>query len=149
MRNLRIVTHTLSSAQKVARVESAIHLKKILLSAKHRGWRYIPTGDESLFYFTINHDHIWLSEEALTPIRPRQTINTAKRMLTIFWSPLGFPLVQLLPKGQYFNARYFGENILQEINQNHPAATAENGRRNIVLFLTMPHLTLQVRPSAF
>jgi hypothetical protein len=70
-------------------------------------------------------------------------------MLAIFWSPLGFPLVQLLPKGQHFNAGYFYENILQEINQNRPAATAEDGRRNIVLILTIPHLTLQVRPSAF
>jgi histone-lysine N-methyltransferase SETMAR len=133
VRNLRIVPHTLSPAQKVARVESAIQLKKILLSAKHRGWRYILTGDESWFYFTINYDHIWLPDGALTPTRPRHTINTPKRMLTIFWSPLGFPLVQLLPKGQHFNARYFCENILQEINQNRPAATAEDGRRNILL----------------
>jgi hypothetical protein len=86
MTNLRIVPHTLCPAQKVARVESPIHLKKILLSAKHRGWHYILTGDESWFYFTINHDHIWLPEEALTPTRPRQTINTPKRMLTIFCS---------------------------------------------------------------
>jgi hypothetical protein len=107
MTNLRIVPHTLSPVQKVARVESVIHLKKILLSAKHRGWRYILTGDESWFYFTIIHDHIWLPEEALTPIRPRQTINTPKRMITILGSPLGFPLVQLLPQGQHFNARYF------------------------------------------
>jgi hypothetical protein len=149
MTNLRIVPHTLSPAQKVARVESAIHSKKILLSAKHRGWRYILTGDESWFYFIINHDHIWLPGEALTPTGPRQTINTPKRTPARFWSPLGFPLVQLLLKGQHFNAGYFCENILQEINQNRPAATADDGRRNIVLILTMPHLTLRVRPSAF
>jgi histone-lysine N-methyltransferase SETMAR len=53
-------------------------------------------------------------------------------MRTVFWSRLGFPLVQLLPKGQHFDAGYFCENILQEINQDRPAATAEDGRRNIV-----------------
>jgi histone-lysine N-methyltransferase SETMAR len=132
MMNLCIVPHTLSPAQKIARVESALHLKKILVSAKPRGWGYILTRDESWLHFTINHDHIWLPEEALNPTRPRQTINTPKRMLTIFWSPVGFPLVQLLPKGQHFNAGYFCANILQEIDQNRPAATAEHQRRNIV-----------------
>jgi histone-lysine N-methyltransferase SETMAR len=38
-----------------------------------------------------------------------------------------------LPKRQHFNAAYFCENILKEINQNRPAATADDGRRNIVL----------------
>jgi hypothetical protein len=70
-------------------------------------------------------------------------------MLTIFWSPLGFALVQLLPKGQHFNAGYFCENILQEINQNRPAATAEDGDETLSSILAMPHLTLRLRPSAF
>jgi hypothetical protein len=139
-------------SQKVARVESAILLKMLLLSAKHHGWRDILTGDESWFYFPINDDHISLPEEALTPTRLRQTINTPKRMLTIFWSPLGFPFVQLLPKGQHFNAGYFCENILQEINQNRPAAAVEDGEERdetLSSNLTMPPLRLQVRPSAF
>jgi hypothetical protein len=42
--------------QKTARVESVIELKKVLCSAKHYGWRYILTGDESWFYFIINPD---------------------------------------------------------------------------------------------
>jgi hypothetical protein len=47
VRNLHIVSHMLSLGQKAARVESAIELKKVLCSAKHCGWRYILTGDES------------------------------------------------------------------------------------------------------
>jgi hypothetical protein len=46
VRNLHIVPHILSLAQKVGRVESAIELKKVLCSVKHHGWRYILTGDE-------------------------------------------------------------------------------------------------------
>jgi hypothetical protein len=83
----------LSLAQKAARVESAIELKKVLCSAKHHGWRYIVTGDESWFYFTINPDHAWVPEGAVTPTRSRLTINSPKRMLIVFWSPLGFSLV--------------------------------------------------------
>jgi hypothetical protein len=145
MRNLRIVPHTLSPAQKVARVESAIHLKKILLSAKYRGWRYILTGEESWFYFTINHDHTWLPEEALSPTPRRQTINPPKRMLTIFWSPLGFPFVQLLPKGRHFNAGYFCERSIKIVQRRVP----KMGVETLSDFLTMPHLTLQMKPSAF
>jgi hypothetical protein len=43
VRNLHIVPHMLSLAQKAARVESAIELKKVLCSAKHYGSRYILT----------------------------------------------------------------------------------------------------------
>jgi hypothetical protein len=54
VRNLHIVPHMLSVAQKAARVELAIELKKVLCSAKQDGWRYILAGDESWFCFTIN-----------------------------------------------------------------------------------------------
>jgi hypothetical protein len=54
-------------------------------------------------------------------------------MLTVFWSPLGFSLVQILPKGGHFNARYFCENIIAEIDRIRPASTAEDARRKIVL----------------
>jgi hypothetical protein len=47
IRNLHIVPRMLSLAQKAARVESAIELKKVLCWRKHYGWRYIPTSDES------------------------------------------------------------------------------------------------------
>jgi histone-lysine N-methyltransferase SETMAR len=133
VRNLRIVPHTLSAAQKAARVESAIELKKVLCRAKHDGWRYFLTGDESWFYFDNYPDHAWVAEGATAPIRPRQTIASPKRMLTVFWSPLGFSLVQILPKGEHFNARYFCENIIAEIDRIRPASTAEDARRKIVL----------------
>jgi hypothetical protein len=71
VRNLHIVPHMLSLAQKAARVESVIELEKVLCSAKHYGWRSILTGDESWFYFTINPDHAWVPEGAVTPTRLR------------------------------------------------------------------------------
>jgi hypothetical protein len=59
VRNLHMVPHMPSLAEKAARVELAIEFKKALCSVKHHGWRYILTGDESWFYFTINPDHAW------------------------------------------------------------------------------------------
>jgi hypothetical protein len=62
----------LSLAQKSARVESAIKLKKVFCSAKHYGWRYILTGDELWFYFAINSDYAWVPEGTVTPTRPNK-----------------------------------------------------------------------------
>jgi hypothetical protein len=90
MRNLCIVLHTLSPVQNVAQVESATELKKIILSAKHRGWDYSFPGDKSWFYFTVSRAHISPPEEGVTPIRPRETASFPKGILTIFWFRLGF-----------------------------------------------------------
>jgi hypothetical protein len=117
VRNLHIVPHMLSLAQKAVRVESAIELKKVVCSAKHYAWRYILTGDESWFYFII-------------------------KMLTVFSSPFGFSLVQILPKGHHFNAEYFYNHTLYEIDRIRPATTEEDARRKSSSISTMRPLTL-------
>jgi hypothetical protein len=45
--NFQLVPHTLSTFQQTARVEMAIWLRKVIESAKNRGWRFLLTGDES------------------------------------------------------------------------------------------------------
>jgi hypothetical protein len=107
MRNLHLVPHTLSAAQKAERVARATDIKQVLQSAKHRDWHYFLMGDESWFYFASDDDHMWLPEDAEVPTRPKRTIVSPKRMLTVFWSPLGFAVVELLPKGAHFDAGYF------------------------------------------
>jgi histone-lysine N-methyltransferase SETMAR len=54
-------------------------------------------------------------------------------MLTIVCSPLGFPLVQLLPKGHHFDAEDLCFQILREIDRIRPAETAEDARQRLVL----------------
>jgi hypothetical protein len=120
-------------AQKVARVESAIALKKGSCSAKHQGGRYILTGDKSWFYLSNNPDHAGVPEGAVIPTRSRQTISSPKRILTGFWSPLDFPLVRMLPTGAHFDPHYFCTNIIPDIDRIRPAATAEDARRNVFL----------------
>jgi hypothetical protein len=54
-------------------------------------------------------------------------------MLTVFWSLLDFPLVQILPKGHRFNSEYFRNHILYKIDQISLATTDEDARRKIIL----------------
>jgi hypothetical protein len=49
-------------------------------------------------------------------------------MLAVFWSPLGFPFVQILPKENCFNAEYLCNHILYEIDRILLATTAEGAR---------------------
>jgi hypothetical protein len=126
VRNMHIVPHMLSLAQKADRVEAAIELKKVLCSGKHCDWRYILMGDELWFYFTTNPDYAWVPGRAVTATRPRQIISSSKRMLTVFWSPLGFPLVQILPKGHHFHAEYLCNHRLHGIDRIRPATTDED-----------------------
>jgi hypothetical protein len=94
---------------------------------------HILTGDESWLYFPINPDHAWVPEGVVTQTRSKQTINSPKRMLTVFSSTLGSPLVQILPEGHRFNTEYFYNHILHEIDQIRPATTDEDARRKVVL----------------
>jgi histone-lysine N-methyltransferase SETMAR len=54
-------------------------------------------------------------------------------MLTIFWSPLGFFLVEILPKGIYFDSQYFCPNVLFAIVQNRPSEIPGDRRRRMVV----------------
>jgi histone-lysine N-methyltransferase SETMAR len=53
-------------------------------------------------------------------------------MLTVFWPPLGFSIVQILPKGHHLKAEYSCNHILHEIDQIYPATTDQDARRKIV-----------------
>jgi histone-lysine N-methyltransferase SETMAR len=54
-------------------------------------------------------------------------------MLIVFWSPLGFSLAQILPKGHHFNIEYFCSHILHEIDRIRQATTDEDALRKIIL----------------
>jgi hypothetical protein len=67
------------------------------------------------FYLSTDHEQIWLRVEEQPPERPRHIIQDPKMMVTIAWNPLGFHLLDTLPKGNAFNAEYYRGNILIEI----------------------------------
>jgi histone-lysine N-methyltransferase SETMAR len=68
-------------------------------------------------------------------------IGSPKRMMTIFWSPLGFRVIRVLPKGVHFDAKYFRDNILSQIDRTRSTGSEEDDRRNLILDLdnAKPH----------
>jgi transposase len=76
-----------------------------------------------------DHEQIWLRPGETLPERLRHTIQDRKIMVTIAWSPLGFPLVMALLKGRTFNPEYYRDNIVAVLTQLQPE---DGGRRLIV-----------------
>jgi histone-lysine N-methyltransferase SETMAR len=93
------------------------------------GWQFIITLDESWFYLSTDHEQIWLRVEGHPPERPRHTIQEPKMIVTIAWNPLGFHLLDALPKGNTFNVKYYLVNLLTEFLPLHPEV---DGRRLVI-----------------
>jgi hypothetical protein len=54
-------------------------------------------------------------------------------VLTVFWYPLGFSLVEILQKEIHSDSQYFCSNILSAIVQNGQSETPEDRRRRMVV----------------
>jgi hypothetical protein len=78
VRNLRLAPHRLSPSQKAERDGMAIESQQMLQSAKHRVCQYFLTRDESRFYYSINHDHMWISDGEEVLNRARRTTVSPK-----------------------------------------------------------------------
>jgi hypothetical protein len=100
VRHLRWLPHLLSHSQKLDRVTLSQELLPMLERQKKRSWHNIVILDESWFYFNLNTDHelIWILPDGEIPERARPTIQSEKVMLTIVWNPIGFHLINVLPK---------------------------------------------------
>ena len=115
--HLKWVPHTLSDENKLMRVKNSIELLKILKSANHHSWNYFVTGDESWFEYEYNYHQKWIAPSEKVPQIPKVMKTSKKVMLTIFWNPHGFLVVDCLPKGETFNAHYYINNILGKLSQ--------------------------------
>jgi hypothetical protein len=64
-----------------------------------------------------------------------------KMLITIFWSPLGFPVIDALPAGEKFTARYFYDNIVSQIAEQRPSDARQNRGRKFVVHMdnATPH----------
>jgi histone-lysine N-methyltransferase SETMAR len=144
-RNLRWVPHALSEKHKKSRVEISRQLLNIIFQARHQGWRFFFTGDESWFYFANHYNRIWLLPDSEVPTRVRNTINADKVMLTVFWSPLGFAVVEVLAKKKTFTSDYFCETICTKLVTCAPEETRRVGGRQLTVHMdnASPHRSKQ------
>jgi histone-lysine N-methyltransferase SETMAR len=82
----------------------------MLQHQKDRAWHDIVTFDE--FYFTTDHEPIWLPEGTEAPEREWITIQSRKMMVTIVWNHTGFYRIVAFPKAMKFNTDYYISHIL-------------------------------------
>jgi histone-lysine N-methyltransferase SETMAR len=101
----------------------------VLEVQQSRGWHDIVTLDESWFYFSTDHERIWLAPGEKVPDRERHMIQCPKMTITIVWNPSGFHIVTALPKGLKFNACYYTREILQEIKNWREQQGVGGGRK--------------------
>jgi hypothetical protein len=107
VKHLRWVPHRVSPEQKSSRVQKPQELLAVLKSAKHNSWKNIITPDESYFYMHTDFGHMSLPKDEALEIRERHMISSEKLMVTIPWNSDGFPVIEVLPKEQKFNADYY------------------------------------------
>jgi hypothetical protein len=106
---------------------------KMIAEARHQSWRYFLSGDESWFFYLIEYEQMWLPQGEKAPTRARHIIAEPKVMIIIFWSPLGFPVIDAPSTGERFRARYFGDNIVPQIaEQRSSGARQDRGRKSVV-----------------
>jgi transposase len=129
LRHLKWVPHTLTESEKVTRVQRTTELLGLLQSIKHQGWQYIVTLDESWFYWEIDWEQQWLPEDDEPGTRTRRGIDRKKTMLTIVWNTRGFHVIDAMPRGETFSARYYIDHILTPICRR----LIPTGRRKLVI----------------
>jgi histone-lysine N-methyltransferase SETMAR len=95
------------------------------------------------FDLVTDYEQIWLCPEGKPPERHKHTIQDPTMMLTIAWNPLGFHLLDALPKGRTFNAEYHRDNILMELIPLRPQV---DGRKLVIhADNTRPHVAQKCR----
>jgi hypothetical protein len=135
VKHLRWVPHTLTPTQRTEHATLSIEFLRQLWSIEHHGWQFIITLDESWFYLFTNHEQIWLRVKEQPPEKPSHTIQDPKMIVTMASNPLGFHLLDALPKGNTSDAQYYRVNIFTELLPLRPQV---DGRTSPALTLPMP-----------
>jgi hypothetical protein len=65
----------------------------LLYSLQQQDWKYIVTFDEAWFYFSNQHEQIWLAEDEYPPRNARPMISSPKHntdcVVEATWIPCG------------------------------------------------------------
>ena len=113
--NLRVVPYELTCEMKEERVRKATELLDILKVSKRKGFHRIITGDESWFFLSYDHKHMWSQSRDNLPEIIDTKIDTIKYMVTIFWNIDQLFIVNIMKDGEKFNSKYFINNIIKPL----------------------------------
>ena len=94
---------------------------------------------------TTDYEQMWLPVEEKPPTRTKKTIISKKYMITIFWNPNGFHVVEALADNMVFNSDYFINEILEQINFQ-TSMDREKLKQNLILHFdnARPHISKKV-----
>jgi hypothetical protein len=130
---LAVSLHSLSKAQKVRCIDGGKLLRAELLAEKRRNWKSFWTDDESWILWNTQRSGSWLAVHQELPVRVKQTIRASKSMLTVFFNPNSFAVVDLLPENESFTSAYFIDHILHPLVQLHVSAGGDNSSHKLRL----------------
>lgn len=143
IKHLKYVPHNLTQTHKNERVRISKLMLETLKQAKHQGWTFFLTGDESWFFLDSDYELQWVHEDEKPAERPKRLISAKKCMITIFFSPLGFRVINMLPQKTTFTSQYFIDEILVKITKTHPPQVQRDPKRRVRLHFdnARPHKT--------
>jgi hypothetical protein len=90
-------------------------LRRRLLLASHRDYKYIVTGDETWLYLDNSTKRVWLSPDEEPPTTPTQTIGSKKVFMTVFFSGDAVLHVSFLPAKATMTAARFKGSVLKPL----------------------------------
>jgi hypothetical protein len=106
----------LTAEQKQIRLQMVIELLQVLSVQSTRQCYDIVTLDESWIYLFSEHDLMWTAPGEIVVDRERHTVQSPKLMLMVMWTPTGFHVLKVLPKGRKFNVQYYINDIMVAIS---------------------------------
>jgi hypothetical protein len=106
----RWVPHSLTSAQKVARVDASIEMLRTLSESDTNDFDGVTTGDESWFQYIYPSSEIFALSPADVIPRTRQVIGAKRIMITLFFTVRKLILLDVMLKGWKCNQLYFVDN---------------------------------------
>jgi hypothetical protein len=106
------VLHSLTSAQKVARVDASIEMLRILQESEVNDFDGVTTGDESWFQYIYASSEMFARSLADVIPVTRKAIGAKKIMITLFFTARKLIVLTVTPKGWKYNQQYFVEKTV-------------------------------------
>jgi hypothetical protein len=105
----------LSDALKVAHVEAAKEMSRVLQESETNNFATIATGDEYWFQHTTESLTMFARSAAYVISRTRQAVGAKKTMAAVFFTAKKFILFTVLPRGRTFNRPYFMNSTFPDL----------------------------------
>jgi transposase len=122
----RWVPHSLTSAQRVARLDASTPILRILQESEANDFDAVTTGDESWFQYIYPSSEMFAHSPADVIPRTRQAISAKKIVITLFFTARKLIVLDVMPKGWKDNQRYFVDNRVSRLKRGKMSFARRN-----------------------